>query len=214
MKKIFLFNYFLQKCMLKVQELLKLDDDTNASQLGIIVSKARMFHRTASGCTMEELYFCNPMYAQELFLYFCYCMEDKGESLLRCFDFHRCISYLPGMYSVECYEDKDISHHLERLYPVVTQISDVDMSLFKKLLGEHTDEELTKKFRQVSNFRGVTPLYMENIPTAKPEMELIDKAWRRIENKQTFINMLVPHNKHDHNGRSHAYNAYFNKMNI
>ena len=214
MKKIFLFDYFLKKCVLKVQELLNLDGDAKASQLGVIVSKARMLHRTANGCTMEEICFCNPMYAQELFLYFCYCMEDKGERLLKSFNFHRFISYLPGMYSVECYEDKDITHHLEGLFPIVSNENDIDVTIFNKILGTHTEEELIGKFRQVSNFRGVKPLYLENIPTAKNEMELIDKAWMAIEKDETFINMLTVHGKHDHNGRSHAYNTYFNKMKI
>ena len=214
MKKIFLFDYFLQKCVLKVQDLLKLDDDLKASQLGVIVSKARMFHRTASGCTMEEIYFCNPMYAQEFFLYFCYRMDDKGERLLRNFNFHRYICYLPGMFSVDCYEDKDITHHLENMFPVVSSRSDIEFNIFNKILGTHTEEELEEKFRQISNFRGVRPLTMENIPTAKPEIDLIDEAWKKLENDEDFINMLTIHCKHDHNGRSHAHAAYFNKMKI
>ena len=214
MKKMFLFDYFLKKCVLKVHDLLKLDDDTKASQLGVIVSKARMFHRTANSCTVEEIYFCNPMYAQELFLYFCYRMDDKGERLLKSFNFHRFISYLPGMYSVECYEDKDITYHLETLFPVVSTKDDIEYDVFNKILGTHSEEELEEKFRHISNFRGVKRLSLENIPTAKPEMELIDATWAKLENDEEFIRMLTVNCKHDHNGRSHAYNAYFNKMKI
>ncbi len=214
MKKIFLFDYFYQKCVLKVQELLKLGDDLRASQLGVIVSKTRMFHRTANSCNMEEICFCNPMYVQELFLYFCYRMDDKGELLLKNFNFHRFISYLPGMYSVECYEDKEITYHLEKLYPVVSSKSEIEYNIFKKILGTCTDEELEEKFRHISNFRGTKTLAMENIPTAKPEIAMIDETWRKLENDEEFLKMLIVNCKHDHNGRSHAYNTYFNKMKI
>ena len=214
MKKILLFNYFLQKCAIKVQSLFSIEDNAKASQLGVIASKTRMFRRTSCGCSMEEIYFCNPMYAQELFLYFCYRLGDKGDKLLSYFDFHRFISYLPGFYSVECYEDKDITYHLEKIYPVVSYKHEIEFDALNKILGEHTQDDFLLKFHNISNFRGVKPLYKGDVALKLKEKELMDNAWADIENDSEFIRMLNPSNKHDHNGRSYAYNAYFNKMKI
>lgn len=210
MKKKLLFNYFLQKCVQKEQELLSTDDFKTAL-LAVIVSRANLIRHYAQGVTMEAIYFCKPFYAQELFIYLCFNAYENGDCLHSSFNFKKVTSNRSGSWGDEAYEDADITKYLYKVFDYPKGMKDIDCTSYSKIVGENAPNKLLDMFYNLSNFRNVTVTGVE-LPAACPETEMIDRAWNRLMNDENFINMLKIGAKHDSHGRSYAYRSYCEKV--
>lgn len=214
MKKIIIFNYFIQKCTEKIQELYGISNP-DAAKLCLITSDARMIRRHANGCTTEEVCFCKPMYAQELFLYLCKDAQENGDNLIGAFDFHKSKMYLNNFISYDCYEDGDITGYLEKMYPKVSTESEVRLDLFEQMFKTKDCEAILTKFIHPSNMCYITECEREVYPSeTSEELQMVDRAWNRLEGDNKFTSMLEMKGKHDQFGKSHAYVEYIKKLNL
>lgn len=208
-KKELLFNYFLQKCVQKEQELLN-TDDFKTGLLALILSHAHLYRHFAHGVTMSEIYFCKPFYAQELFIYLCFDALEYGDFLYRSFDFEMETSYRPGEWGVKAYEDKELTQYLDKIFEYPKSMSDVDCELYGKIIGDTSSQELLSKFYNVSNLRTITIDSLE-LPLMCPEVKMIDRAWNRLMVDENFIKMLTIGCKHNSHGRSYIARSYDKK---
>ncbi len=213
--KNLLFSYYLHKLAQKEQELLRCDD-FRIGLFAAIFANTRLFRRYASGCTVEPICFCNPIFAQDLFIYLCINAQENGDNLFKEFNFRQITgSYFhyplcAGRYP--CIEDRSISSFLDRLYPSVLSEKDVDVPLLEKLQNLIGEQDLEKKFRITSNIRQVR---QSVLPTLRicAETEMIDRAFERLAADDVMCNMLSIESKCDINGVSVAYTVIKTHLN-
>ncbi len=205
-KKLLLFSYYLQKLAQKEQELLR-SDDFRLGLFALICANTRLFRRFAHGCTVEPICFCDPMYAQELFIYLCLDAKAHGDSLLNEFDFHQTTGFpsrsvKDGMPYVQ---DMALTFFLiDKVYPPVLTDANIDIALFKKLGDIICEPDLPSKIRHHDNVRDVHPEALHAFVPCK-ETEMIDRALARLTDDSVMQNMLSSGNKCNLNAESVAY---------
>ncbi|MCM1324516.1 MAG: hypothetical protein NC218_10365 [Acetobacter sp.] len=209
MKKKILFSYYLQKLAQMEQELLGVNDQ-RAALLAVVLAKTNLFRRFPSGCTMQELCFCNPRYAQELFVYICLKAKENGGKLRSLFDFSQIQAHYPAMWGQPYIEDREISRFLDKVFPEVKSKREIDTSLYTKLLAEIPENELGSKFVQLSNFRNVNIEAMCHEPCA--ETAIVDAALAEMKGDAVLRNMLTLNGKCDIYAKSPAYKGYLNNI--
>lgn len=208
-KKELLFNYFLQKCVQKEQELLSTDDFKTA-MLAIILSRASMVRRIAESVTMGNIYFCEPLYAQELFIYLCFNAEENGDKLKCNFNFST--DAISGKNRVKRCEDRELTAHINKIFPHYKSVKDIDCACYQKLTEKESHKDLMDLFFNLSNLRDVSVNYLEIPADRCEEMDMIDRAWHRLEANKDFINMLHLSYKHDQYGCSRVASSYQDKL--
>ncbi len=207
--KFLIFSYYLQKLAQMEQELLGVKDQ-RVGLLAIVLAKTDLFRRFPSGCTTQELCFCNPMFAQELFIHLCLNAEENGDNLRSLFDFVQAVASYPGMWGQPFIHDKEITLFLDEVYPVVKGEEEIDSSLYAKILGKMSRKTLCNKFFQLANFRKVNEKAL-CIPEACKETAMIDRALARLK-KGLILQEMLGFRKCDIYSKSPAYRANLEKI--
>ena len=199
-EKIHLFNYFVKKVMLKEQELLNIKDDRIAL-LAIILSRVSIQHRHATGCSSETVYITYPKYVEELFLNLCIEAVKNGDNqLLHSFDFKATSMYLRER-TFDDVEDKEISKYVNKvLYPEAHHT--LDESLYGALVP--ADEKERINLFHARNVMG-SPL---ELPEPCAETAMIDRAWEKLMQDESFIKLLAQCGKQNRFGYSLAHARY------
>lgn len=201
-KKI--FNYFLKKVLLKEQELLKTKDEQLAL-LAVIFSSTHVFRRYQSGCNMEQIYFAEPKYAEELFLLVCLDAEQHGDHLLGAFNFVPKEQFCRGSKLPDL-NDAELSNYLDKeVYPIAKA---VDYDLYAALMNTTAAEAQEKIACTAANYMRATIGTDLELPNACSETEMIDRAWSRLLENGEFVKLLQIAAKHDKHGISEAYKRY------
>ena len=208
-KKICLFSYYLQKLAQMEQERLGLND-FRAGLLAVVLTKAHLFRRFHTGCTTQELYFCNPQYAQELFVYICLKAKGKGNKLCSMFDFAQTMVYRSGMWGQPYVEDKEITKFLGKVFPEVGNKGEIENSLYAQLLPETPENEWLEKFIHIANFCKVDVDALAPIEDCE-ETAIIDAVIAKLKNDKVLLEMLS-FAKCDMYGVSSAYHKYFSRI--
>lgn len=206
-KKILLFNYFVKKAVEKEKELLGLQDD-RVALLALIFSRYSTQHRHATGCCSETAYTIEPKFLQELFILLCSNAEKSGDNLKQVFDFVGIQRYEWGD-ELKDMHDKDITYYLSNeLFPNA-KLEDV-REIYAILLFDKTPEELDDILRRMASTFSRMPRVkaLEQQPEPCAETEMIDRAWNRMLEHETFISMLNPTGKKNFCGQSIAYQRY------
>lgn len=209
-----IFSYYLQKLAGEEHKLLGVDDD-RAALLALVLTKANLFRRFHTGCTTQELCFCNLRYVQELFIYICLNANDSGNKLLSLFDFNQTMIYRGEVCGRPYLEDKDINIFLDKLFPKVHRNEEyVEKSPYALLLpeiSELSDSKWREKFVHPSNLCNVNLEVLCPLETGE-ETALVDAALAELENDTIFFEMLLLTNRCDIHGESRAYQAYFQQI--
>jgi len=183
--------------------------DDKVAMLALVFSRARLQHRSATGCSSEEVYAVNPKFLQELFILLCSNAEKSGDHLKYSFDFVGVPRFEFGWNAdLKDLEDKDISYHLDNnLFPYANR--QMDKELYTKLLADKTPEELECIFeRMASKFTYEPRPEALELPEPCAETEMIDRTWNRLLEHPNFVSMLKPKGKLDYLGRSVPYQRY------
>lgn len=205
-----IFSYYLQKLAKEEQKLLGLDDE-RAALLALALTKAHLFRRFHTGCTTQELCFCNPRYVQELFIYICLKANESGSKLLSLFDFKQTTAYYIGMRGRPYLEDKEINVFLDQVFPKVLSEGDIEKSIYVALLpeiSELSDTEWREKFVLPTNLCNVNPEVLCPMETGE-ETALVDAVFAELKGDSIFQRMLSLTSRCDMYGESPAYSAYF-----
>jgi len=207
--KILLFSYYLQKLAQMEQELLGVNDQ-QTGLLAVILAKTNLFRRFSSGCTTQELCFCNPMFAQELFIHLCLNAEENGDNLLSSFDFAQTLTFSLGLVEHPIIQDNEITIFLNEVYPEVKSKKEIATSLYVQILGEMSRDELCDKFVQLANFRKINAKAL-CISEPCAETAMIDKALARLK-KGSILQEMLGFRKCDIYSKSPAYTANLKKI--
>ena len=199
-KKILLFNYFL-KSLAQLEQRLMGFDDFNVAMLATITSKATIYRRYPSGCTMESAAACVPSYAQELFIYALIDAKKNGDDdLLKSYDFVPVVSL-----SLAGIEDYDVTDHLRNLFPTD---SNPDLNVLSCIFGgNYSHAEIKGMFKYDANYSRFNEELFE-VASECDETAMIDRAMVRLANDAEFVKLLNVFYKHDHFCRSLAYQTY------
>lgn len=206
-KKLLLFSYYLKMLAQKEQEMLR-SDDFRIGLLAIIFADTRLFRRFVSGCSVEPICFCNPMYAQELFIYLCLDAEKHGDNLLKEFDFCQTLSFHPRFVNGNLYlQDMELSYFLmNKFYPPVIVSADIDRALLKKFGNCINEPNMLAKFHSHNNICQVCPKAL-NATGSCAETEMIDRALTRLADDPIMKNMLNLTTKCNLHAESAAFGA-------
>ena len=199
-KKILLFNYFL-KSLAQFEQRLMGFDDFNVAMLATITSKATVYRRYPSGCTMESVAACIPSYAQELFIYALIDAKKNGDGeLLKSYDFKPVVSL-----SLVGIEDYDVTDYLKKLFPMD---SNPDLNVISCILGgKYSHSEIRGMFKYDANYSRFNEELFE-VASECEETAMIDRTMERLVNNAEFVKLLNVFYKHDHYCRGLAYQAY------
>lgn len=212
MKKKILFSYYLQKLAQMEQELLGVNDQRMAL-LALVLTKANLFRRICSGCTMQTLYFCNPMYIEELFIYLCLKAGREGMKLRSQFHFVQSSASYPGMWGQPYVEDKDITLFLAKVYPMPKSKKEVDIDLYRRFLDNMSSDELWQKFIQLCNFRNVNTNALCTSEHCE-ETALIDVIFEKLKDDKVLQNMLSLNSRCNIYAQSPAYKEIQKRINL
>lgn len=207
--KILLFSYYLQKLAQMEQELLGVNDQ-RTGLLAAVLTKTNLFRRFFNGCTTQEICFCNPMFAQELFIHLCLNAEESGDNLRSSFDFVQAPAFSVGLLGQPYIQDYEITFFLNEVYPEVKSKKEIATSLYTQILGEMSEDELFDKFFQIKNFRKVNEKAL-CVPDPSKETAMIDRAFARLK-KGSILQAMLVLNKCDLYSRSPAYKANLKKL--
>lgn len=209
-RKFLLFNYFLQKAVQKEQELLRIDD-FRAALLALIVSRASVFHRCASGCSTQKAYLCKPKYAEELFLYLCLDAEKHGDALLKEFKFQKTHSFSHATQNMGDFEDVELTGYLDQIYPLSKFFNKEDKELYAAILENPAD---IAELEAAHTFLRKVAVDSLELPAQNEKTAMIDRAWERVWEVDEFPAMFTLTGKHDVHGRSYPYNRYMDNQDI
>lgn len=204
-RKIFLFNYFLKKAVEEEQKLLEING-FQVGMLALALSRASIFHRFASGCSMETVYFCSPKYLEEMFLCLCLHIEEQGNNILKSFNFKKTYSPMRSPYDSEDIEDKDLTEYLEEIYPPKLSLSDKEKRMYILIIGNPW-EVIASKFS--GSIRTVAIEKLE-LFERNEKTELIDHAWEQLKASGRLDKMLALNLKHNMQGQS-ILREYYSK---
>lgn len=202
-----LFNYFLKKAV-QHEQAFSASDDVRLAALEVIFSKMLVCKQYASGSSTETIYFCNPKYAEELFLVLCADAATHGDNLLKVFNFRPSSTYIKG-HEFPDVRDKELTRYLDQeVYPVAKKF-DEEIKLYTKLFSLPA-EETEAKLRKLSTsyIRKANVEALENLPEPCAETEMIDRAWDRLTKDEGFLKLFDSNHKHNMNGYSYAYDRY------
>lgn len=207
-----IFSYYLQK--LAEEERKLLGGNERSALLALVLTKAHLFRRFHTGCTTQELCFCNPRYVQELFIYLCLKAKESGSKLLSLFDFKQTTAYHTGMRGRLYLEDRTINNFLIRVFPSVKREEQIEKSLYVALLPELSalsGAEWEIKFSHISNFRAVN---LEALSPVDPceGTALVDAVMDEMKDDEILRKMLSLGSRCDMYGASPVYHAYFSEI--
>jgi hypothetical protein len=200
-KKILFFNYFMQKCVQKEQELLGVED-FSSGLLGLVLSHTNMMRRFANGCSMEEICFVHRYYPVELFLAVCLDAKLNGDNLISAFDFKEAKGLRGNVYREFFVKEDDLDCYLETIIPSVKSKDDVNFEAYYKVTGFVAEELLQKSYR-LDNLCSITTESLE-LPEECEEIKMIDRAWERLSKDINFTNLFDIGNKHTPRSQSLA----------
>ena len=194
-KKVLLFNYFLQKVAETEQRLWQTDE--KAALLAVILSKANVFRRSASGGTSETIWSCQTRYAEDLFWIVCLDAKAHGDDLLKYYQPRA--SFLFGgekQWGAPILEETDIEKQCSQIYPKAAPE--------KELYAQFIKEETMPAIMYATT---VAPSKLE-LPAPDEDTAAIDRAYQRLSDDKEFLKLLNIYSKYEFYGRSLAHKYY------
>ncbi|MBR5154172.1 MAG: hypothetical protein IKW58_00420 [Alphaproteobacteria bacterium] len=185
MKKILLFNYFVEKCAKYKQSLLGVSP--KEAMLSLVFSHSHVMHSFKSGTSLVEIYLTNRRYVGELFLMFCLEAEKRGKNILQQFSFHCKDEYRHGSFQREFIDD-DIDKYLNQIYPPLASKLDIDFPMYESIT-KLSAEKLLEKSYHLGNLCQVSNHSLEQ-PEFSSETQMIDEVWEQLEKNSVFFRSL------------------------
>ena len=189
MKKIFLFNYFLQKCANFKEALLGVG--SKEAMLSLVFSHSWLIHRHKYGVCQDEIYLTNRRYVEELFLIFCLEAKKQDKDLLQEFSFHHKQENQYG-FIFDYFVDDDIDCYLNKLYLPVNSKQQVDFLLYENLTKLSAEELLSKSYH-LGNLCKLSGAELE-LPKSDASTNMVDEVWEQLENDGVFFTLLKSSN--------------------
>ena len=212
-KKILLFNYFVMKCVQKEHELHGVKN-FQMSLLALVLSYSGIIRRYPTGCSLEQICFCNRYYLEDLLLCLCVNAHKNGDDLFSAFDFKPYYGYRGDTYSDNYVADAELDKYLENLLPAVKNAKDIDYDAYQSLV-QLTPDELLKESYHLGN---VYKVNASSIEVAKDYDEIwaIDRAWDRMAKDDDFNKLFNIRGKHTPSGvnQANVFLSHFDNQKI